>query len=177
MSKSRMFGMWILVLVVAFTVAACQQTEAGPDPTLTATQMTETQPVPTATQAVAAQPTAIATEMMETQAAPTPTETLETQPTETPAATEAPGQVEVVMRNVAFDPQEITVPVGTTVVWRNEDAFAHTVTSGTRGDPTGLFDSGNVAGGGSFEFTFEEPGTYEYFCRIHPGMDGTIIVE
>ena len=186
MNKSRMFEILILVLVVVLTVAACQQTDAGTEGTATPTAVMETQSAPTATEAMEAQPTATevteiqptATEAMETQPAPTPTEAMETQPTETPGATETPGQVEVVMRDIAFHPQTITVTVGTTVVWRNEDSFAHTVTSGTRDNPTDLFDSGNVSGGGgTFEFTFEEPGTYPYFCKIHPGMNGTIIVE
>ncbi|MFO7918742.1 MAG: plastocyanin/azurin family copper-binding protein [Anaerolineae bacterium] len=84
--------------------------------------------------------------------------------------------VEVVMRNTAFEPEEITVAPGTTVTWTNEDSFAHTVTAGTRGDPTGMFDE-DVSGGDTFSFTFEEPGTYDYFCRPHSGMDGVVIVE
>jgi plastocyanin len=84
--------------------------------------------------------------------------------------------VEVVMQNSTFQPAEITVAPGTTVIWTNEDSFAHTVTAGTRGNPTGVFDE-NVSGGGTFSFTFEEPGTYDYFCSIHPGMDGVVTLE
>jgi plastocyanin len=62
-------------------------------------------------------------------------------------------------------------------VWTNNDGFAHTVTAGTRDNPADLFDSGNVEAGETFEFTFDEPGTYEYFCSLHPGMDGTVTVE
>ncbi|MFN2290989.1 MAG: plastocyanin/azurin family copper-binding protein [Anaerolineae bacterium] len=100
----------------------------------------------------------------------TPTET----PTEGPAGG---GQVDVTMINTSFKPKEITIQAGTTVVWTNEDPLPHTVTSGTRDNPSGLFDSGTVGQGETFQFTFEEPGTYEYFCSIHPGMDGTVIVE
>jgi plastocyanin len=94
----------------------------------------------------------------------------------TPAAATG-GQAEVVMRNRTFQPAEITVAPGTKVTWTNEDNYPHTVTSGTRNNPTGLFDSGNVAGGATFSYTFEEPGTYPYYCRIHQGMDGTVIVK
>jgi plastocyanin len=87
------------------------------------------------------------------------------------------GKAEVVMKNTTFQPGEITVSAGTTVTWTNEDPTAHTVTSGTRDNPTGLFDSGNVGSGQSFSFTFDQPGTYNYFCRIHAGMKGTVIVE
>ncbi len=94
-----------------------------------------------------------------------------------PATQAASGmQAKVVMRNIAFLPQEITVKPGTTITWTNEDNFEHTVTSGTRGNPTGLFDEG-VPAGGSFSFTFEKPGTYEYYCRIHNRMHGTVIVQ
>lgn len=89
----------------------------------------------------------------------------------------AGGKAEVIMKNTTFQPSEITVAAGTTVTWTNEDPAAHTVTSGTRDNPTDLFDSGNVGSGQSFSFTFDTPGTYNYFCRIHPGMKGTVIVE
>lgn len=106
-----------------------------------------------------------------------------TQPTsdeETPKATtvQTPSQAiaEVIMLNSAFEPRELTVKAPTTVVWTNQDSYAHTVTAGTRGNPSGLFDQ-DVNGGESFSFTFEEPGTYEYYCDIHPGMDGAVVVQ
>jgi plastocyanin len=86
------------------------------------------------------------------------------------------GQVEVVMQGSQFQPAEVTIEAGTTVVWTNQDALPHTVTAGSRGNPSGLFDE-DVGAGGDFSFTFEEPGTYEYYCSIHPGMDGTVVVE
>jgi plastocyanin len=81
------------------------------------------------------------------------------------------------MKNIRFSPPQITVKAGTTVIWTNDDTVGHTVTSGTRGNPSGLFDSGDVPAGGTFSFTFTEPGTYNYYCKIHPGMDGVVIVE
>ncbi|MFP4343690.1 MAG: PQQ-dependent sugar dehydrogenase [Anaerolineales bacterium] len=90
----------------------------------------------------------------------------------------SPEQVgtEIAMRNNEFQPRELTIAPGTRVTWVNEDAVLHTVTSGTRDEPTGMFDV-EVATGETFFFTFDEPGTYDYYCSIHPGMDGTIIVE
>ena len=74
---------------------------------------------------------------------------------------------------------------GTTVTWRNRDVGAHTVTSGTveqggagvTEQPDGKFDSGEFSNGDTFEQTFDEPGTYPYFCSIHPAtMRGEIRV-
>jgi plastocyanin len=84
---------------------------------------------------------------------------------------------QVVLSNTSFQPAQITVPAGTTVTWINRDPVAHTVTAGTRGNPSGLFDSGQIAPGGTFSFTFDQAGTYNYFCAVHNGMDGTVIVQ
>ncbi len=73
-----------------------------------------------------------------------------------------------------FVPDTLTVKVGKTVVWFNGDAEVHTVTST---NPQGLFDSGNMDSGAVYQFTFNQLGTYEYFCSIHPWMKGTIIVQ
>lgn len=88
---------------------------------------------------------------------------------EPPVATET---VEIV--DFKFSPATIQVDVGTTVTWGNRDQAAHTVTST---NPGGLFDSGSLAKGEQFEFTFAEAGVYEYFCSIHSWMTGTVIVE
>lgn len=64
-----------------------------------------------------------------------------------------------------------SVTVGTTVTAINEDGVTHTWTS-----DDDVWDSGGLANGESFQFTFEEPGEYPYFCRIHPTMEGTITV-
>ncbi|MBW3591173.1 MAG: cupredoxin domain-containing protein [Actinobacteria bacterium] len=71
------------------------------------------------------------------------------------------------------------VSAGDTVIWVNEEeSTPHTVTAGSEDDPSGKFDSGNLDSGDTFEFTFEEPGTYEYYCDIHPGsMSGTVTVS
>jgi plastocyanin len=108
-----------------------------------------------------------------------PTQAPTEPPMQTPTAQPAEGgaTVDVSMKNIRFSPPQITVKAGTTVIWTNDDTVGHTVTSGTRGNPSGLFDSGDVPAGGTFSFTFTEPGTYNYYCKIHPGMDGVVIVE
>jgi plastocyanin len=102
----------------------------------------------------------------------------------TPAATAAPeaspvqndksqtGAIAVDIKNFAFIPAEIRVPVGTVVTWTNSDVVAHTAT-----EPGGAFNSGNLNPGQSFSFTFDTAGTYAYICNYHPFMKGTVIVE
>ena len=80
----------------------------------------------------------------------------------------------------AYEPLDVTVPAGTTVRWTNEDTVAHTVTSGvsdgSSGSDDGRFDSGFLDQGGTFTFTFDEPGVYPYFCIPHPWMRGSVTV-
>ena len=93
-----------------------------------------------------------------------------------PTEEETAAEVEIIMQNFAYQPAEITIPVGTTVTWVNNDSVVHNVISGTRGNPTGLIQSPDILGGETFSFTFEEPGTYEYYCSYHSGMSATITV-
>jgi len=77
-----------------------------------------------------------------------------------------------------FLPYSLEIWVGDTVSWSNDDAAAHTVTSGlTSEGPDAMFDSSLFMSGTIFEFTFDEPGTYPYFCMVHPWMVGEIIVN
>lgn len=77
-----------------------------------------------------------------------------------------------------YDPQEITVSVGTTVIWSNDDTAAHTVTSGNPSSgPSGTFDSGIFAAGKTFEHKFNSPDTTEYYCQVHPWMTGKVTVQ
>jgi plastocyanin len=64
------------------------------------------------------------------------------------------------------------VPVGTTVVWQNNDTIAHTSTSNAAG-----WNSGTIGPGQSFQFTFTSAGTFPYHCTIHPNMVGTVTVQ
>ena len=103
-----------------------------------------------------------------------------------------PGENEVITIGLRFMPETITVPVGTTVTWRNGETIGHTITSGAWGDvneSTGLRGSQSADGlfdhalaprgeeGDSFSFTFDEPGEYPYFCQPHLTMNAMVIVE
>lgn len=76
-----------------------------------------------------------------------------------------------------FDPSSITIPVGNTIVWTNDDTAAHTVTSGKDATPDGVFDSSLFMAGKSFSHKFEDVGEYPYYCLVHPWMTGTVTVE
>ena len=93
--------------------------------------------------------------------------------------TNAANSNQVICKNNKFVPDTLTVKVGTTVIWVNQDSYIHTVTSGTSpSDRSGFFDSGNLNGGETFSFRFDKAGTYDYFCIPHfsLGMIGKIIV-
>lgn len=92
----------------------------------------------------------------------------------TQAATQAASPNQVVIDNFAFGPTTLTVKRGTTVTWINKDGDAHTVTA-VGAKP--LFASNPLDTGDSFSFTFNEPGTYAYFCKIHPTMKGAVVVQ
>ena len=88
----------------------------------------------------------------------------------TAGAADAPTR-DVSIPGKLFEPARITILLGTTVTWRNGDASNHTVTS--EGD---TFDSGYLAPGGSFSYTFAKQGHYAYECLIHKFMKGTVDV-
>ena len=75
-----------------------------------------------------------------------------------------------------FQPNPIEVKAGTTVKWTNGDDIEHSVTAGAPGNESNAFDSGFFKKGGIFEFTFNEPGTYTYFCKRHNSMKATVTV-
>jgi LysM repeat protein len=101
-------------------------------------------------------------------------------PMATPTAPPTGGATAAVtLRNIAYNPNSITIHVGTKVTWTNGESSAipHTVTSGTPGAPSGTFDSGTLNPANSFQFTFNTTGTFAYFCRIHgAAMTGTVNV-
>ena len=77
-----------------------------------------------------------------------------------------------------FIPSTVTIPIGGTITWENNDTAAHTSTGGSATDgPSGVFDSSLIMAGSSFSHTFDEAGTFDYFCMVHPWMNGTVIVE
>ncbi|MER6123274.1 plastocyanin/azurin family copper-binding protein [Streptomyces sp. NPDC001795] len=79
----------------------------------------------------------------------------------------------VAIKNFAFAPASITVKVGTTVTWTNQDTDAHTVTSQNNAGP---LNSQPMNTRQSFSYTFTTPGTYSYLCTIHPFMTATVTV-
>jgi predicted secreted protein with PEFG-CTERM motif len=80
--------------------------------------------------------------------------------------------------NSCFIPNPVTVDLGTIVTWSNTDTAAHTATAGTATDgPSGVWDSSLVMANGSFSYTTDTVGTFDYFCMVHPWMTGTLIVE
>jgi plastocyanin len=78
---------------------------------------------------------------------------------------------EVKIDNFSFGPATITVAAGTTVTWTNRDDIPHTVVS------DGAFKSKAMDTDDKFSYTFAKPGTYNYFCSIHPKMTGKVVVK
>ena len=77
-----------------------------------------------------------------------------------------------------YNPSPANVAVGTTVTWTNNDATLHTAVSGDPSSgPSGVFDSGYLAKGKTFEHKFDAAGTFDYYCTLHPFMIGQIVVK
>ena len=93
-------------------------------------------------------------------------------PTQAEVATAAATAPQVTVEQAMFGPATLTIRAGTTVTWVNHDGDLHTVTS-TRG----LFASPGLDPGDTFAYRFTAPGTYPYFCAVHPHMQGTILVQ
>jgi plastocyanin len=80
--------------------------------------------------------------------------------------------VEVKIDNFSFSPAVITVPAGTTIVWTNRDDIPHTVVSDDKVFKSKVLDTDE-----KFSFTFDKPGTYPYFCSVHPKMTAKVVVQ
>jgi plastocyanin len=93
-------------------------------------------------------------------------------PEPTPTAPAAVRGTSVTMDGVSFTPERLIVKVGETVTWTNKDPFPHSVTSSAGG-----FESGEIAPDGRWQYRATAAGTFPYTCTLHPGMDGTLIVE
>ena len=90
------------------------------------------------------------------------------------ANTPLPASTEVKIDNFSFTPVTLTVTAGTTVTWTNRDDIPHTVVSA---DDPKTFKSKVMDTDEEFSFTFTKPGTYTYFCSVHPKMTGTVVVK
>jgi plastocyanin len=77
-----------------------------------------------------------------------------------------------------FDPSNVTIPVGSEVIWSNQDKLSHTVTSGNASiGADGKFNSNVLRIHDSFSYTFTQPGRYSYYCIMHPWMNGMVAVS
>lgn len=77
----------------------------------------------------------------------------------------------VAIRQFGFHPEHLQCAAGTTVTWTNHDDVQHTVTF-----RNGMADSGLLPHGQTYQYTFRLPGTFEYYCTVHPRMVGTVVV-
>jgi len=87
-------------------------------------------------------------------------------------AQQKPETMEVKVDNFTFGPAELTVRVGTTITWTNRDDIPHTVVSTDKVFKSKVLDTDE-----KFSFTFSTPGTFPYFCSIHPKMTGKVVVQ
>jgi plastocyanin len=98
---------------------------------------------------------------------------------EEPAGSGGGGAAQVGLQNIQFDPKDLTVKAGETITFTNDESIPHDVhkTSGP-GEDFSSGDTGGMQEGDTFELTLDEPGEYEYVCKVHaPGMAGTITVK
>ena len=101
----------------------------------------------------------------------TPTATSQA-PTTTSSATPVANKAAVTIAGFAFSPQTLTVAKGTSITWTNNDSTTHTVTS-----DSGIWDSGDLAPGKTFSYTFNQTGTFPYYCKIHPSMTAKVTAQ
>jgi len=80
--------------------------------------------------------------------------------------------VEIKIDNFVFSPNTLTVPAGSTIHWTNHDDIPHNVVSEDKSFKSKVMDTDE-----GFSYTFAKPGTYTYFCSIHPKMTGKIVVQ
>ena len=88
------------------------------------------------------------------------------------AAPARAAEIPMAIDNFTFSPQQITVKIGDTVIWTNRDDIPHTATSTTKSFGSKVLDTNE-----SFSFTFATPGSFSYFCALHPHMTGSVVVE
>jgi plastocyanin len=95
-------------------------------------------------------------------------------PAASPPASQPARAATVKIDNFTFQPKILEIAPGTTVTWQNNDDVPHTASS-TASPPA--FDSGALDTDDTFSFTFAAPGTYPYFCKVHPHMTGMVVVK
>ncbi|WP_342361228.1 cupredoxin family copper-binding protein [Terrarubrum flagellatum] len=87
-------------------------------------------------------------------------------------AAQASEEIKVDIDNFSFSPEKLEVKVGSTVIWENRDDIPHNIVATGKQFKSPVLDTGEV-----FRFTFTAPGTYDYFCGLHPHMTGSVIVS
>ena len=117
-------------------------------------------------------PTTVANTPTAGTSSPTPTITPATTPTPAAGLTQIVMVITASTGSYGFSPATLTIRVGTTVIWKNVSAVPHTLTS----DDGQTFDSGTVAVGGTYRFTFKTAGVFAYHCNYHPYMRARIVV-
>jgi plastocyanin len=142
----------VAILIIALPLASC----AGSGSTASITTA-ETTAASTTTATSAAETTATETTAGSTTEATTPSGT---------------GGQAINIESFLFNPDSLTIKVGETVTWTNNDSVSHTIT-----EDKGVFDSGSINSGATFSFTFKTAGTFSYHCTIHSSMTGKIIVQ
>ncbi|MGB5672577.1 MAG: cupredoxin family copper-binding protein [Sedimenticolaceae bacterium] len=93
-------------------------------------------------------------------------------PAKTAASTETSDAATVTISQMRFNAPTITIKVGGRVTWTNSEGIPHTVTADDES-----FGSSRLSAGETFSYTFNEPGTYTYYCQLHPMMRATVVVE
>jgi plastocyanin len=160
-----------------FMIATVTVTDGRSQPSSSRAVPTETPtpaPLPTPAPPTPVPPTPAPTSApLPTPAPPTPVP-----PTRVPASpTPAPAAGNTVNSPIFdFKLEDLSVAVGTTVIWENQDAAPHTSTSGVSPDKDDIWDSGILSKGETFAFTFQEAGEFPYWCTVHPFMTATITV-
>ncbi len=99
--------------------------------------------------------------------------------TQTPAPvepTQTPEPITITSEILNFELEDLTIAAGTTITWVNEDSAPHTTTAGAPSALSGEWDSKTMSLASQFSFTFQETGSFPYFCVIHPFMTATITV-
>jgi plastocyanin len=95
-------------------------------------------------------------------------------PSPTTPSPQSSNSSSVSIANMSFSPATLTVKKGTSVTWTNNDSVVHTVTATTNKEHGP--NSGNISPGKTYSFTFNDEGTFNYFCEVHPSMTGKVTV-
>lgn len=83
----------------------------------------------------------------------------------------------ITISNLSFSPESVTIQSGTTVRWVNNDKVEHAIATVDGSGSPDTFDSAKIAVGAAYTLQLNKPGTYKYYCKLHPDMKGEIIVK